>query len=214
MARVIVVDDDEAFRQRVAELIAASPDFSVCAAVGSLDEARALIGVLEFDVLLVDLGLPDGNGVDLIRAVTARRPSVDVMVVTVFGDESHVLASIEAGASGYVLKRALADTLLATLRELRGGGSPISPIIARQLLQRFRARPEQPVAADPDDHDLSERERDVLTYISKGFSVPEIAQMLGISAHTVATYVKRIYRKLAVHSRTEALYEAGRLGLL
>ena len=139
------------------------------------------------------------------------------MVVTVFGDEAHVLASIEAGATGYLLKRSLNDTLGATVRELRAGGSPISPVIARQLLQRFkRNTPEspQPAATVVDDGGLSEREREVLLFIAKGFTVGEIANMLHLSAHTVATHVKHIYRKLAVHSRTEAVFEAGRMGLL
>jgi DNA-binding NarL/FixJ family response regulator len=140
------------------------------------------------------------------------------MVVTVFGDEAHVLASIEAGATGYLLKRSLSDTLAATVRELRAGGSPISPVIARQLLLRFKrggeggAGPASPVPID--DGGLSEREREVLLFIAKGFTVGEIADMLHLSAHTVATHVKHIYRKLAVHSRTEAVFEAGRMGLL
>jgi DNA-binding NarL/FixJ family response regulator len=180
--------------------------------VATAEGAREAIEGGEFDVALVDLGLPDGNGIDLIREIARTLPEVDVMVVTVFGDEAHVLASIEAGATGYLLKRSLNDTLGATVRELRAGGSPISPVIARQLLHRFRKdAPAQPVV---DHGGLSEREREVLLFIAKGFTVGEIANMLHLSAHTVATHVKHIYRKLAVHSRTEAVFEAGRMGLL
>ena len=216
--RLLVVDDDEAFRESVRAAIAPHADLAFAAQAGTLAEARAALGRQGFDVALVDLGLPDGNGIDLIRELARERPETDVMVVTVFGDEAHVLASIEAGATGYLLKRSLHDTLADTVRELRAGGSPISPVIARQLLQRFKRGPEGATeSASPlpvDDGGLSEREREVLLFIAKGFTVGEIADMLHLSAHTVATHVKHIYRKLAVHSRTEAVFEAGRMGLL
>jgi len=220
--RILVVDDDDAFRESVCAAIARDDAMVLAAQAGSVARAREAIVRGNFDVALVDLGLPDGNGIDLIREIARTRPDVDVMVVTVFGDEAHVLASIEAGATGYLLKRSLKDTLGATVCELRAGGSPISPVIARQLLHRFKrgatepAKPEAETSATPlvDDGGLSEREREVLLFIAKGFTVGEIANMLHLSAHTVATHVKHIYRKLAVHSRTEAVFEAGRMGLL
>ncbi len=214
--RILVVDDDVAFRESVCAAIARDDTMTLASQAGSVESAREAILLGDFDVALVDLGLPDGNGIELIREISRTRPETDVMVVTVFGDEAHVLASIEAGATGYLLKRSLNDTLGATVRELRAGGSPISPVIARQLLHRFKKdtpQPEQP-AAVVDDGGLSEREREVLLFIAKGFTVGEIANMLHLSAHTVATHVKHIYRKLAVHSRTEAVFEAGRMGLL
>jgi DNA-binding NarL/FixJ family response regulator len=218
--RILVVDDDEAFRDSVRAAIGPDDGLVLGAQAGSLAEARDALARQAFDVALVDLGLPDGNGIDLIRELARTCPETDVMVVTVFGDEAHVLASIEAGATGYLLKRSMHDTLAATVRELRAGGSPISPVIARQLLQRFKREggagqaADAPTAAPVDDGGLSERERQVLQYIAKGFTVGEIADMLHLSAHTVATHVKHIYRKLAVHSRTEAVFEAGRMGLL
>jgi len=222
--RILVVDDDEAFRDSVRAAIQPHACLVLEAQAGSLAEARDVLTRQNFDVALVDLGLPDGNGIDLIRELARTRPETDVMVVTVFGDEAHVLASIEAGATGYLLKRSLHDTLAATVLELRAGGSPISPVIARQLLQRFKRAGSPadavtssaggPPATPVDDGGLSERERQVLQYIAKGFTVGEIADMLHLSAHTVATHVKHIYRKLAVHTRTEAVFEAGRMGLL
>ncbi len=220
--RMLVVDDDEAFRESVCAAIARDDAMVLAAQAGTLATARQAVARGAFDVALVDLGLPDGNGIDLIREIARERPETDVMVVTVFGDEAHVLASIEAGATGYLLKRSLHDTLGATVRELRAGGSPISPVIARQLLQRFRrgvAEAKSPAATPVpvelvDDGGLSEREREVLLFIAKGFTVGEIANMLHLSAHTVATHVKHIYRKLVVHSRIEAVFEAGRMGLL
>jgi len=213
--RILVVDDDDAFRETVCAAIARDDALVLAGQVSNAEGAREAIAHGEFDVALIDLGLPDGNGIDLIREIASTRPETDVMVVTVFGDEAHVLASIEAGATGYLLKRSLNDTLGATVRELRAGGSPISPVIARQLLHRFKK--DVPVPSEPtvvDDGGLSEREREVLLFIAKGFTVGEIANMLHLSAHTVATHVKHIYRKLAVHSRTEAVFEAGRMGLL
>lgn len=215
--RILVVDDDEAFRESVCAAIARDESMVLAAQAGTVAAARAATARGNFDVALVDLGLPDGNGIDLIREIARERPETDVMVVTVFGDEAHVLASIEAGATGYLLKRSLHDTLAATVRELRAGGSPISPVIARQLLLRFKrgaGSSPLPPEAIVDDGGLSEREREVLLFIAKGFTVGEIANMLHLSAHTVATHVKHIYRKLAVHSRTEAVFEAGRMGLL
>ena len=215
--RILVVDDDDAFRESVCAAIARDDGMVLAAQGNAVAAAREAIAHVDFDVALIDLGLPDGNGIDLIREISRTLPDADVMVVTVFGDEAHVLASIEAGATGYLLKRNLTDTLGETVRELRAGGSPISPVIARQLLQRFkRNTPEspQPAATVVDDGGLSEREREVLLFIAKGFTVGEIANMLHLSAHTVATHVKHIYRKLAVHSRTEAVFEAGRMGLL
>ena len=215
--RILVVDDDDAFRESVCAAIARDDDMVLAAQGNSVAAAREAIAHVDFDVALIDLGLPDGNGIDLIREISRTLPDADVMVVTVFGDEAHVLASIEAGATGYLLKRSLNDTLGETVRELRAGGSPISPVIARQLLQRFKRdtpEPPQPAATVVDDGGLSEREREVLLFIAKGFTVGEIANMLHLSSHTVATHVKHIYRKLAVHSRTEAVFEAGRMGLL
>lgn len=214
---LLAVDDDEAFLETVRATLAGHAGFELLPLAASLADARRTLAARRADVLLVDLGLPDGSGIELIREVHAAHPGTDILVVTVFGDEAHVLASIEAGATGYLLKRDLPRTLTDTVRELRAGGSPISPVIARQLLVRFRApaaAPPPAAATDGDEAALTEREREVLTFIAKGFTVAEIAGMLALSAHTVATHVKRIYRKLAVHSRTEALYEAGRLGLL
>jgi DNA-binding NarL/FixJ family response regulator len=210
---ILAVDDDEAFGDTVRNTIAGHPALKLVAVSHNLAEARRVLAAQRVDVLLVDLGLPDGSGIELIRETHRASADTDIMVVTVFGDEAHVMASIEAGATGYLLKRCLPEALAGTVLELRAGGSPISPVIARQLLNRFQPARRAPVD-ETDDSGLSEREREVLLFIAKGFTVAEIAAMLTLSAHTVATHVKRIYRKLAVHSRTEALFEAGRLGLL
>jgi len=170
-------------------------------------------------VLLVDLDLPGGNGIELIRHAAHVRPQCEVMVISVFGDEQHVMASIEAGATGYLLKDDLALDLPSQLRSLRAGGSPISPIIARRLLMRLapaagHLASELAQLSDEDAVALSEQESRVLHLAAKGFTFDEIAQFLQVSPHTVMTYVKRVYRKLHVRSKVEAIYEARRLGWL
>jgi DNA-binding NarL/FixJ family response regulator len=129
------------------------------------------------------------------------------MVSSVFGDETHVLRSIEAGAVGYLLKDSEPVSIVDQIRSLRAGGSPISPLIARQVLSRLRP------AAGPVDSILSARESEVLVYITKGFSYDDIVRLLQVSRPTVMTYVRRIYAKLQVNSKTEAVYEARKLGL-
>lgn len=218
MARVLIVEDDAAFRARYAEILSHDPDFDVVASVGSGGEGLAMLDLRKPDVLLVDLGLPDVSGIEVIRHATQTLPKCECMVVTVFGDEEHVLASIEAGAAGYLLKDASEESFLAGIRELISGGSPISPIIARRLLKRFQ--PEMASGASPvsgasaADVALSEREKEILLLASKGFNYPEMGKLMGISPHTVTSHVKKIYRKLAVHSRGEAVFEANRMGLI
>ena len=208
---VLIVEDDERFRAAFASVVADAPDLRLVGTASDLPQGLLLLRELKPDVLLVDLGLPSGSGIDLIRFAHQHLPQTDVMVVTVFGDEPHVMASLEAGATGYLLKDAQAADLADQVRMLHAGGSPISPVIARQLLVRLAPGP----VADPDAEALlSPQERQVLTYSAKGFSFEEIARMLGVSRHTVMTYVKRSYRKLQVHSKTEAIYEARKLGLV
>lgn len=213
---VMLVEDDPAFLARFCGIVAAAPELRLMAAVSDLAAARQLLATQAPDVLLTDLGLPDGSGIDLIRETARAHPATDIMVISVFGDEEHVVASIEAGATGYVLKDSLPDEFVELIRQLRAGGSPISPMIARQLLRRWRPAPAAPLAeaAGEGDAGLSARESEVLGLISRGFNFAEIARLLTVSPHTITAHVKRIYQKLAVHSRGEAVYEATRMGLL
>lgn len=220
MIRVLLVEDEPGFAERFADIVRSDPEFELIGVAPTCAAARALLAVEQPDILLADLGLPDGSGIDIIRETSARYPDCDIMVVSVFGDEDHVLASIEAGAAGYVLKDSIPQEFLGLLRQLRAGGSPITPVIARKLLTRFKADaarspdPKAVAATDARPGVLSPRETEVLTYVAKGFSFNEIAELLGMSAHTVTTHVKRIYQKLAVHSRGEAVFEATQMGLL
>ena len=223
---VMIVEDDPAFLKRFCGIVVRDPDLALFAAVGDLASARQALQKSAPDVLLTDIGLPDGSGIDLIRETALRFPDTDIMVVTVFGDEGHVIASVEAGATGYVLKDSDDQDFTGSIKQLVRGGSPISPVIARQLLRRFRAPPLPAPPATPavpsgtsrseqmPEGGLSARESEVLGLLVKGFSFAEIAQLLAVSPHTITAHVKKIYQKLAVHSRAEAAYEASRLGLV
>lgn len=211
MTRVLIVEDDPTFRDRFADIVGGCPDFHLVAAVGTCAEAVACLQAPGLDVLLCDLGLPDGDGADVVREARRLHPSLDAMVVTVFGDEPHVMRSLEAGATGYLLKDSLPEDFIATITLLRSGGSPIHPTIARRVLQRLSGVADQ----TPDGPALlSDREREVLTLVSRGYRVPEIATALGISHHTVSSHIKKIYLKLEVSSRGEAVYEASRRRLI
>jgi DNA-binding NarL/FixJ family response regulator len=217
---VLVVEDQARFREAFARSLKHVADISLVGLAHDLPQGRVMFDQFLPDVLLVDLDLPGGSGIQLIRHAAQTRPACEVMVISVFGDEQHVLASIEAGASGYLLKDELALDLPDQLRTLRSGGSPISPIIARRLLSRLApaARPSWAAgAAAPAEEDavaLSEQESRVLNLAAKGFTFDEIAGFMAVSPHTVMTYVKRVYRKLHVRSKVEAIYEARRLGWL
>jgi DNA-binding NarL/FixJ family response regulator len=209
---VLVVEDDRRFRENFARAFAGSGDFRLVAAVANVAAAMAALRESPVDLLLADLGLPDGSGIEVIREAVSRSPACAALVVTVFGDEEHVVSAIEAGASGYLLKDSSGDELLAAARDLLAGGSPISPMVARLVLNRLRPGREKPVLES--DVELTEREAQILGYVAKGFSFADICGLLGITTNTVKTHVNRIYRKLAVHSRGEAVYEATRLGLI
>lgn len=235
--RVVLVEDNQATRTFLESCVQGHPQLQLAASFGTLAPARAWFDQGSADLLLVDLGLPDGSGLDLMRAVRQRWPQCDMLVVSMFGDEANVLASIEAGAVGYVHKDDEAADIAETLLAVKRGASPISPMIARHLLRRMQpaASTVAPVGAQmavahrqtvsatasqalPADAEativLSRREQEVLEFIARGFSYAEIARQQGITVHTVQTYIKKLYGKLAVHSRSEAVFEANRLGLL
>lgn len=213
---VLIVEDEPEFLRRFSEAVAADPGLRLLAAVSTGRAGLAMLDAEPPDVMLIDLGLPDMSGVELIRHAARHHPACDVLVVTMFGDDEHVLKSIEAGATGYLLKDANDARIAAGIHEIRAGGSPISPSIARRILNRFRVSPMPPPAPAPvaESTPLSERETEILRLVAKGLSFDTVGEVLGISPHTVVTHVKKIYRKLAVHSRGEAVYEAGQLGLL
>ncbi|MEO8120230.1 MAG: response regulator transcription factor [Rhodoferax sp.] len=219
MIYVALVEDDVHVQNAIVAAISASADIRLVSVASTRAAGLLALEKPPADVLLVDLGLPDGSGIDVIRAASHMWPTCAVMVCTTFGDEAHVLQSIEAGASGYLLKDGTAGDMLAEIRSLHGGGSPISPLIARQILTRFRlaptAAPDVTAARSSSERvALSAREKEVLELITKGFTADEIAKLTQVSQHTIRTYVRRIYIKLKVTSKAEAIYEARSQGLL
>ena len=216
--RVALVEDDVNFQNALIDVINAAPDMALLGVVGTRALGLQMLEKDEADVLLVDLGLPDGSGIDVIRAAHAKWPACGIMVNTVFGDEMHVMQSLEAGASGYLLKNSKPERMLEEIRNLHGGGSPISPMIARQILIRFQQGGKSTAAtelASPKPlTTLSAREKEVLEQLTRGFTCKEISVLLGVSPNTVLCYVRRIYAKLEVNSKTEAIYEARNQGLL
>lgn len=223
--RVAVVEDDLGFQAALGRALNAAPDMTLAGKALTRAQGLALLQGAPADVLLVDLGLPDGSGIDVIQAATRLWPQCAIMVSTTFGDETHVMRSIEAGAAGYLLKDSDSAEIADEIRSLVAGGSPISPIIARQVLRRFRTSPNETAAAGPNVEpapqpigeapvSLSPREREVLNYITKGFTVDEIARLMQVSRYTVLSFVRRIYSKLKVSSKAEAIYEARNHGLL
>ena len=218
---VLIVEDEPEFMRRFTNAVLSDPELRLAGSATSARAAMALLDAQPPDVVLLDLGLPDLDGVEVIRHAAQRRCGCDVLVVTMFDDDQHVLDSIEAGAAGYLLKDARAESIVASIRDLQGGGSPISPSIARRILDRFRLKlapapsPTQPVRAQAQGASpLTERETELLRLTAKGLSFDTISELMGISPHTVVAHVRKIYRKLAVHSRGEAVYEATQLGLL
>ncbi|MGM3276050.1 response regulator [Ralstonia sp. 24A2] len=213
--RVAIVEDDAGFLAAVSHAVNTAPDMRLAGQAGTRAEGLAILQGAPVDVLLVDLGLPDGSGIDVIQAAAQRWPGCSIMVSTNFGDETNVMRSIEAGAAGYLLKDSSPARMLDEIRSLASGGSPISPIIARQILARFRqggGGARELAAAAPDL--LSAREKEVLDLITKGFTAQEIAKLMQVSHFTVRSFVRRIYSKLKVTSKAEAIYEARKLGLL
>lgn len=209
---VVIVEDDPGFRTAISQVVEAAPDMHLAGIAGTRAEGLALLQGAPADVLLVDLGLPDGSGIDVIKEAVVQWPSCSIMVSTNFGDETHVMRSIESGAAGYLLKDSSPTRMIDEIRSIASGGSPISPIIARQILGRFRTS--TPAPTEDNSALLSSREREVLDFISKGFTTQEIAKLMQLSHFTVRTFVRRIYSKLKVTSKAEALYEARTQGLL
>lgn len=222
--RVLIVEDEPEFLRRFTNAVLMDPELALAGSAGSGRAAIAMLDAAAPDVVLLDLGLPDMNGVEVIRHAMRRPHPCDVLVVSMFDDDQNVLDSIEAGAAGYLLKDALPGSIASSIQELRSGGSPISPGIARRILSRLRlalgpARPATaPSAAGRPQggfsSPLTERETELLRLTAKGLSFDTISELMGISPHTVVAHVRKIYRKLAVHSRGEAVYEATQLGLL
>jgi DNA-binding NarL/FixJ family response regulator len=175
-------------------------------------DALELVSALKFDLALIDLGLPDGSGVDVVARLRESQPEAQSVVVTIHDDDEHLFPALQAGAFGYLLKEQARELLTEQLQRISQGEPPLSPSIARRVIAYFAAQARPQANALPHVA-LTERESEVLLRVAKGFTLPEIGVQLNLSRHTIADYVKQIYRKLNVSSRAEAALEAQRLGL-
>jgi DNA-binding NarL/FixJ family response regulator len=204
----LVVEDLPTARAWLADiLVLAFPSVEVTAAEG-ITQARSACAATAFDLAVVDLHLPDGSGVDLIREISDRTPSTDCIVATIYDDDAHLFPALQAGARGYLLKENEKHQLVTSLKGILSSVPPLSPKIARRVLQHFHA----PRLADGPK--LTPREIEVLTLAAKGLRVKDIAEVTGMSPHTAGDHLKAIYKKLNVSSRAEAAIEASRRGLV
>lgn len=215
MKTILIVEDSEATRKRLEDAVINGGLFKLVGSVGTYTEGLAFIRNTPPDILLTDLDLPDGSGVDLIKLINLPAiPTQLAIVITVFGDGYHVIEALKAGASGYLLKDDDFMDINEAISQMVDGGAPISPSIARYLLNELSitepAKPEQKNSPDV----LSPREKEVLLLVSKGYTSKEIAKMLDLSYYTVREYVSNVYKKLSVKNKMQAVSEATLLGII
>jgi DNA-binding NarL/FixJ family response regulator len=228
--KILIVDDLAVARiwlQRAVESAFAGAVISTAATLdGGLQAAMQSADKLP-DIALIDLGLPDGNGLDIVKLLSNRAPNTICIITTLFDDDAHLFPALRAGARGYVLKDESLERLIELLQGIEAGQPPLSASIARRVLMHFanpsspnnaiaHSRPasSQPEATIDIPLHLTERESDTLKLIAKGLNVPRIAELLGLSKHTVAGYVRDVYRKLSINSRAEATLVAAQRGML
>ncbi|MDM0117906.1 response regulator transcription factor [Variovorax sp. J22R133] len=215
---VALVEDEPEVLAVIAKVIRASPRLHLLQTSATALEMMRWLAKNPVDVLLVDLGLPDRPGTEVIRLCRSLQPKCEIMVLSTFGDAYHMLQAFEAGARGYLLKNGTEDELATHVLSLHAGGAPMSPMIASQLLSRWQEgarKPPVPAARSDRKIDaLSPRELEVLQLVARGCTYSETATHLKISVTTVQAHVRNIYGKLDVHNKAEALYEARQLGLL
>ncbi|WP_373490597.1 response regulator [Parasphingorhabdus sp.] len=208
MNRVLIVEDVTETRRWLVEIIReAFPDCRIDEAANMRAGIAAAAGA-DYDLALIDLGLPDGSGLEVLRSLRLVRPETICVVTTVIGDDAHIVAALAAGAQGYLLKEQPPETLCRQLKQAAQGIPALSPSIARRIMEHFRFTG----PAAPED-ELTAREREVLALIGRGMRNVEVAQALDLAESTVASYIKAIYRKLGISSRAEAAWHAARLGL-
>lgn len=210
MNTALIVEDHPESRAWLSSLLREAFPSVIVSAVGTLAEAHARIAENSFNLAVVDISLPDGNGVTLANTFQASAPDTYVVMATIYDDDEHLFAALQAGAQGYLLKDQPRARLVAQLEGIVRGEPPLSPSIARRVLRHFRRLP----TANPDGPELSAREKEVLCLLARGYTRTDIALALGITANTVAGHVKGIYRKLDVSGRAEAALQAVRLGLV
>ncbi|MDM4767996.1 response regulator transcription factor [Pelomonas sp. SE-A7] len=213
MNHILLLEDIPEIRAWLKALIKqvfANAQITECSRV---QDALQQVSLQKFTLALLDLGLPDGSGVDVVSALREKQPEVQSVIVTIHDDDEHLFPALQAGAFGYLLKEQSRELLVEQLQRISQGEPPLSPSIARKVISYFASQSRPSSAALLHEVSLTDRETEVLLRVAKGFTLPEIGVQLGLSRHTIADYVKQIYRKLNVSSRAEAALEAQRLGL-
>ncbi len=221
MKQILLLEDLPEIRAWLRTLVLQVFPGSTVTEAARVHDALQQVGAQRFDLAMIDLGLPDGSGVKVVQALRDSQPEAQSVVVTIHDDDDHLFPALQAGAYGYLLKEQPREQLMEHLQRISQGEPPLSPSIARRMISYFSAQANRPgaqQAVSTQDNlmpnvQLTEREREVLLRVAKGFTLPEIGVQLGLSRHTIADYVKQIYRKLNVSSRAEAALEAQRLGL-
>jgi DNA-binding NarL/FixJ family response regulator len=206
--QVLLVEDHRAFREGLAALIDGTAGFVCCGACSSMEQALSHSTSVQPDLALVDIDLPGMSGIDGIGRLKERWPSVYPLILTVHDDDQRILKALCAGANGYLLKGTAPVRLLECLSEAAGGGAPMSPEVARRVIEVFRRRPPQ-----QPDYELTPHEMRILKLLVSGENYKTAAAKIGVTAHAISFHVRRIYEKLQVHSRTEAVAKALRSGL-
>jgi DNA-binding NarL/FixJ family response regulator len=201
---ISIVEDNEKLRATLAKVIDRAEGFRCVSHYGSAEAALENLPVIKPDVVLMDINLPGINGVECVRKLKVILPKTQVMMLTVYEDTDNIFAALAAGASGYMLKRTPAKELIEAIHEVLKGGSPMTTHIARKVVLSFQKTPAAQQAAS-ELAELSEREQQVLDLLAQGLIYKEIAEKLEISYETVHTYIRRIYEKLQVRTRTEAV---------
>jgi DNA-binding NarL/FixJ family response regulator len=199
---VSIVEDNNQLRKTLARVLNRSDGFECVSDYANAEGALDDLPKKNPNVVLMDINLPGMNGVECVRKLKQVAPQIQIMMLTVYEDTDNIFAALAAGASGYMLKRTATPELLESIREVHRGGSPMTAHIARMVVSSFQ---KSAAAAASTTEDLSPREREVLDCLSQGFLYKEIAEKLGISYETVHTYIRRIYEKLQVRTRTEAV---------
>lgn len=200
MTRIAIVEDNEIIRESLAEFVQADPECRCVCACSSAEEALRVIPPHQPEIILMDIQLPGASGIDCTARLKQLLPATQIIMVTVYEDTERIFKALRAGACGYLLKRCTPEELVAAVREVRLGGSPMSREIARKVIASFQ----EPVETAADLEDLSPRERDILELLAEGLPNKAIADRLGLTDGTVRWHLRHVYNKLHVRSRTEA----------
>jgi len=198
---VAIVEDNDKIRDGLSLLIDGSEGFRCVATYSNAEDALKYLPGQKPDVVLMDIQLPKMSGIECVENLKEKSPDLQIMMLTVYEDNEQVFKSLAAGATGYILKRTPPAELLEAIRELHEGGSPMSDQIARKVVQTFQ----QIGKSSKETENLSERETEILSYLAKGYQDKEIAEKFFLSVKTIRTHLRNIYKKLHVHSRTEAV---------